>query len=127
MSDYPRHPAHLDPYIEVLGPELAVRFLIEFGGTPAYFPDDPKGKSAAEALIGPERLRALGARMPSNWAEIPMPRPWLIRALDAEGKSVAAICRLLHTSSTNVKKQLRLAKKAQLSAGAEPQQLRLPF
>jgi hypothetical protein len=107
VTDYPRHPAHLDPFVEVLGPALAVRFLIEFGGSPIYFPSDPKGKSAAEALIGAAKLRELGQRMPSNRVEIPMPKNWLIQALHAEGLAVGQICRALKTSSTNVKRTLR--------------------
>ncbi|WP_420324615.1 hypothetical protein [Mameliella sp.] len=106
---YPRHPAHLDPYIEVLGPRMAVSFLVMFGGSPLYFPDDPRGRSAAEQLIGADKLRALGARMRSNLTEIPMPKNWLIRALHAEGLTVGQICRALKTSSTNVKRTLREA------------------
>jgi L-ascorbate metabolism protein UlaG (beta-lactamase superfamily) len=107
VTDYPRHPAHLDPFVDVLGHKLAVSFLIMFGGSPIWFSGDPKGRSAAEALIGAEKLRALSARMPVGRAEIPMPKNWLIRALHAEGLSVGQICRALKTSSTNVKRTLR--------------------
>ncbi|KHQ53003.1 hypothetical protein [Mameliella alba] len=107
---YPRHPAHLDPYIEVLGPELAVSFLVMFGGAPLYFPDDPMGRSSAEHLIGAVRLRELGQRMPSNRVAIPMPKNWLIRALHAEGLSMPQICRTLKTSHSNVKRTLREAR-----------------
>lgn len=106
-ATYPRHPAHLNAYVEELGPAMAVSFLIMFGGSPLYFPNDPKGKSAAEQLIGADRLRALGARMASNRTEIPMPKTWLIRALHAEGLNVGQICRALKTSSTNVKRTLK--------------------
>ncbi|WP_425099158.1 hypothetical protein [Tropicibacter sp. S64] len=122
---YPRHPAHLDVYVEELGPALAVRFLTEFGGAPLYFPEDPKGKSAAEALIGADRLRALGARMPQNRVTIPMPKAWLIRALHAEGKSAPAICRSLKTSIRNV--QRTLATHGDLQRSTETRQLQLPF
>lgn len=120
---YPRHPAHLDPYIEVLGPRMAVSFLVMFGGSSLYFPDDPRGRGAAEQLIGADKLRALGSRMPSNRAEIPMPRSWLIRALHAEGLSIGQICRALKTSSTNVKKTLRKAGEAK--PPSDPDQLSL--
>lgn len=100
---YPRHPAHLDPFVEELGPELAVRFLIEFGGARLYFPDDPKGKSRAEQLIGADALRRLGQRMSQNRAEIPMARTWLIQALAAEGKGTSEICRLLRVTARTVR------------------------
>lgn len=106
-SRYPRHPAHLDPFVEELGPELAVRFLIAFAGCTLYFPDDPKGRSRAEGLIGAERLKVLGQRMRSNRAEIPVPRTWLILALTAEGKSTAEICRALKVTATTVKRARR--------------------
>lgn len=106
MTDYPRHPASIDAFVEVLGPELTVRFLIEMGGCRLYFPNDPKGKSAAEALIGAEALRELGRRQSQNRRELPLPRPWLIRALHAEGKSVSEICRMLKTSDRNVRDTL---------------------
>ncbi|WP_323772056.1 LuxR C-terminal-related transcriptional regulator [Antarctobacter sp.] len=100
---YPRHPAHLDPFVEELGAALAVRFLIAFAGSTLYFPTDPRGRSAAEAVIGKDRLQALGARMPSNRAEVPVPRTWLILALTAEGKSTADICRALKVTAKTVK------------------------
>jgi hypothetical protein len=103
---YPRHPAHLDPYIEVLGHELAVTFLIAMGGCRARFPSDPGGRSYAEALIGPEALRELSRRMPSEIREIPFPRSWLIRALHAEGMTHGQICRALKTSDRNVRETL---------------------
>lgn len=106
---YPRHPAHIDAYIEVLGPPLAVRFLIEFGGAPAYFPNEPKGRGEMENMIGADKLRELGQRMRDNRVELPMPKSWLILALHAEGKTVATICRTLKTSSTNVKRRIREA------------------
>ncbi|MBP0483961.1 hypothetical protein J5474_15885 [Sagittula sp. M10.9X] len=110
---YPRHPAHLDAYVEVLGYETAISFLVMFGGCQLYFPTDPAGRSAAEALIGADRLKRLGAMMRDPKTEIPMPKTWLIRALRAEGYSVAQICRALKTTTTNVKRTLR-------EAGDEP-------
>ncbi|WP_305970429.1 MULTISPECIES: hypothetical protein [unclassified Mameliella] len=120
---YPRHPAHLDPYIEVLGPRMAVSFLVMFGGSPLYFPDDPRGRSAAEQLIGADKLRELSGRMPSNRVTIPMPKNWLIRALHAEGLTMSQICRALKTSYTNVKRTLSEA--GALQPPSDPDQLSL--
>lgn len=107
---YPPHPAHIAAYVEVLGPKLALRFFLEFGGTTSlYFPNDPKGKSAAEALIGPERLRALGERMNCQRADIPRPRTWIIHALKAEGCRQAEICRLAGCTSETVRRALKLS------------------
>lgn len=100
---YPRHPAHLDAFVEELGPEMAVRFLIAFGGARLYFPNDPRGRSRAEALIGADALRRLGQRMPSMKSEIPIANTWLIQALTAEGKGTAEICGMLRVSARTVK------------------------
>ncbi|MEQ5870227.1 helix-turn-helix domain-containing protein [Sagittula sp. NFXS13] len=102
---------------------MAVSFLVMFGGSEIYFPRDPKGRSAAEGLIGADKLRTLGARMRDASAEIPIPRTWLIRALRAEGLSIGEIARALKTSSSNVKRQLRVT--GELTAPADPLQLSL--
>lgn len=107
---YPRHPAHLDPYIEVLGPELAVRFLIEFGGARMYFPEDPKGKSRAEAMIGADALRRIGQRLTSNRPDIPIANTWLVQAMTAEGKGTWEICNTLRITIKTVR-EARKARK----------------
>ncbi|MGH1416879.1 MAG: helix-turn-helix domain-containing protein [Pelagimonas sp.] len=107
MIDYPRHPAHLTPYVETLGAELTVRFLIALGGCDMYFPGDPKGKSKAEELVGPERLKRLGQAMPSNRSRIPLPRVWLVHALQAEGRTVPETCRILKTTNVTVRNSLK--------------------
>jgi hypothetical protein len=104
---YPRHPANLDPYVEILGPALTVQFLLTFGGCTLYFPNDPRGRSEAEALIGPERLRALGQRLPSDRQRIPTSRAWVAHALRAEGRPVSEIARLSGRSDVQVRSYLR--------------------
>ncbi len=107
MTSYPRHPAHLSPYVDTLGAALTVKFLIELGGCDMYFPGDPKGKSKAEALVGPDRLKKLGQAMPSNRSRIPLPRVWLVHALSAEGRTVPEICRILKTTNVTVRSALK--------------------
>lgn len=101
---YPRHPAHLDPYVAVLGPALTLRFLLEFGGQRLYLPDNPKGKSAAEALIGAEKLAGLSARLPSQLTEVPVAKVWVIQALSAEGHGVNEIAAMMRTTRRTVNK-----------------------
>ncbi|SDY55026.1 hypothetical protein [Citreimonas salinaria] len=104
---YPRHPANLDPFVEMLGPALTVEFLLKFGGSTIYFPNDPKGKSEAEALVGPLRLKALGKRLPHDRARVPTARGWVAHALRAEGRSVAEIARLCGRSDVQVRSYLK--------------------
>lgn len=107
---YPAHPAHVAAYVEVLGPALALEFFLQFGGCPSlYFPSDPKGKSAAEALVGPVALKTLGERLPAQRVRVPRPRTWMIHALTAEGRSQSEVCRLAGCSSETVRRALKLA------------------
>ncbi|WP_299370466.1 helix-turn-helix domain-containing protein [uncultured Tateyamaria sp.] len=105
---YPPHPAHIDAFVSALGPALAVEFLIQFAGCSLYFPDDPKGRSEAEALIGRDRLIRLGEMLPNRRHEIPIPRTWLVHALDAEGHTTAEIIRKLRCSRTTVQNARKL-------------------
>lgn len=104
---YPRHPANLDVFVETLGPALTVEFLLKFGGCTLYFPNDPKGKSEAEALIGASRLKALGARLSSNRSRIPTARCWVAHALRAEGRSIAEIARRTGRTDVAVRNYLK--------------------
>lgn len=105
---YPRAPAHVQPYVETPGPALTVKFLLAFGGSPSlYFPADPKGKSAAEGIVGAAQLKALGDRFGQR-VNVPVPRTWLIHALTVEGKSRAEVCRIVRCSCPTVARALRL-------------------
>ena len=55
----PQPTAQVEPYFEVLGPELTVTFLLQFGGAELHFANDPKGRSAVEKLVGAEKAKAL--------------------------------------------------------------------
>lgn len=107
MTSFPRHPAQIDAYVDALGPELAARFLIEFGGCVMYFPEDPKGRSLAEQMIGAERLKALSLAMPDNRGRVPIPRVWLVHVLNFQGKTVSEICRTLKVTDPTVRSCLK--------------------
>ncbi len=104
MIDLPRPPAHIEPYVRVLGADLAVRFLMEFGGAELYLAKTPKGSSRAEVLLGPDRFAALAALgLPRR---VPTGKPWLARVLKQEGLSTAEIARRLHVSDVTVRSYL---------------------
>ncbi|MGR3481654.1 helix-turn-helix domain-containing protein [Salipiger marinus] len=105
----PRPPAHVAPYVEVLGHDLTVAFLLEFGGARLYWARDPKGRSEAEALIGPEKLRDLGRVWGGEVSRVPTARVWLAHALHAWGLPVNQIARRLHVTDVAVGKYLRRA------------------
>ncbi len=104
---YPPHPAHVAPYVEVLGPAKAVAFLVEFGGVRMYFPKNPQGRSDAEKMIGAEALHQLNKRLTDDYSRIPRPNTWLIHALKAEGLTVTEIVRRLRLTEVSVRKALK--------------------
>ncbi|MBK6466489.1 MAG: hypothetical protein IPF96_06125 [Rhodobacter sp.] len=86
----PRTTAQVAPYVECLGHELAVRFLLDYGGAELYLASGPKGRSAVEALVGPEAV----ARMADHYqlgqrVRVPLARQWLARMLHWQDNSTA--------------------------------------
>lgn len=101
----PRPPAHVEPFVRVLGHELAVRFLLEFGGAELYLARDPKGRSQVEKLIGADMIKALQEIAPDLAARVPLAKPWVaqtLKALDPQ-LSHAAIARKLHVTDVTVR------------------------
>lgn len=103
----PKPSAQVQPYVDALGAELAVLFLIEMGGAEVYLAATPKGKSQAEALVGAERLAAL-ARHPTLQAKhrVPLANEWLARMLHWQGRGTAEIARQLRLTDTTVRRYI---------------------
>ena len=101
----PRPTAQVAAYVEVLGAELAVQFILQFGGAQLYLPDDPKGGGEVEKLVGYDKAKELAAR-PSLPRRIPLAKRWLAEMLDWKGYSKAAIARTLRVSDGTVSRYL---------------------
>ena len=103
----PRPPAHVQPFVEALGAELAVRFLLHFGGAELYIPRDPKGGSELAEVLGMPAARALSALADRTVLprRIPTAKPWIARYLKVcGGLSHARIARTLHAPDVSVRK-----------------------
>ena len=48
----PRVPAQVAPYVEVLGVDGAIEFLLAFGGSEIYLTTDPKSRSRVVEVLG---------------------------------------------------------------------------
>ncbi len=119
MSRLPPPPAHVAPFVEVLGTEGAVDFLLNFGGAELYLSQRPRPDSRISRAIGQKRAAELarsGLRVPRR---IPTAKPWIARVLRAQGLSVAEIARRLHVSDVAVRGWLR--KGGGESTGEDPQ------
>ncbi len=103
----PRPPAHVQPYVDALGAELAVRFLLHFGGAELYIARDPKGGSELAEVLGMPAARALSALAERTVLprRVPTAKPWIARYLKTTaGLSHAEIARKLHASDVSVRR-----------------------
>lgn len=108
----PKPTAQVAPYFEVLGAELTVQFLLQFGGAELYLPKNPRGQSDAEPLIGAEKLAALAnSKNRSLQRRVPLAKRWIASVLHWQGHSTAHIARTLRVSDVSVKKWLKAATK----------------
>lgn len=102
-----RVPAHLHPYVETLGVDRAVEFLLEFGGGTYYLAADPKGNSEVARWLGTDDGARLVARLRSAAAHpylrIPVAKPWIATVMRSRGATIQAIARKLHATDTSVR------------------------
>ncbi len=100
-------PANLRPYVDVLGVDGAIAFLLTFGGAELYIPDEPKGRGALERLNGGARVRELARRKAELQPRVPLGNRWIAQVLRGRGQSVAQIARTLHITDRTVRNYLR--------------------
>lgn len=105
--NYPRPPAHIQPYVDALGPALAVVFFLEFGGAELNIPAKPKEGSCLVEVLGMEGALALCALAERTLLQrrVPLAKPWIARYCKiVEGLSHAEIARKLHASDVAVRR-----------------------
>lgn len=105
-AEVPKPPAHVEPYVRVLGVDLAVKFLLAFGGADLYIPAVPNGRSRLVEVIGreaAERLAAIAHTLPKR---VPTAKPWIAQVLASRGLPKADIARTLHSSDVAVRRWL---------------------
>lgn len=105
----PRPTAQVEPYAKALGPELAVTFLLNYGGSELYLRKNPKAGTEYAALIGVEAAQALADLAERAWVpkRVPVANNWLAAMLDWQGYAVAEIARKLRISDVTVRKLLK--------------------
>lgn len=103
----PRPPAHVAPYVRVLGHDGAVEFLLEFGGAELYLSRSPSGRSRLVRRFGKRKAAELAEAAEGLPARVPTAKPFIARTLRARGLPVAEIARRLHVSDVQVRAYLR--------------------
>ncbi len=100
-------PAHVAPYVEVLGVDDAVRFFLACGGTVISL---PKGRSSdrsrAALVVGARKVEKLAARLGLDYVKVPIPKPWLAEAMLAQGETIAEIARTLKCDAATIRRWL---------------------
>ncbi len=105
MSNVPRPPAHLEPYVRVLGADDAIKVFLEFGGAEMYLAPSPKGRSALAQLVGIDKAARLAEVCTQK--RVPVAKPWIAQVWKSQGLSIAEIARKLHTTDVTVRKWVK--------------------
>ncbi len=106
----PRLTAQVEPFVTVLGAELSVQFLLQFGGAELYLAKNPQGRSAVAEPVGVDKARALAeSDGVAAQRRIPLAKRWLAAMLAWQGDSTAHIARTLRVTDSSVRKWLKQA------------------
>ena len=125
---HPRTPAQVADYVEALGLDGEVTFLLAFGGAELYIPADPKGSSRLVEVMGMDAAQSLAALAQRKILQrrVPTAKPWLARVMLTKGLSKAEIARTLHASDVAVRRWIAGHRgEGAVEAPGDPDQLNL--
>lgn len=80
----PQPPAQVAPFVQVLGLEGAIRFILAFGGAELVIARNPRDNNQLVAMFGREAVEAL-ANLTTLPRRIPLAKGWLAAHFHAEG------------------------------------------
>lgn len=124
MNQPAKIPAHVQRFVDVLGVDLTVKFLLELGGSPIYLPENTTHSTTLNGhdcsllvnTVGREMALALGKEFGRGLIEVPLAKPFVANHLFRAGAEILEIARLLHVSAVSVRRwvpaSVRSAKKA---------------
>lgn len=96
----------LAPFVEALGADLAVSFLMTFGGTEISWSNKPR-HAAHVALIGLDRAAALAEQAHRLPRRVPLASRWLAKMLDWQGLPANVIAGKLRVTDVTVRRYLK--------------------
>ncbi len=103
----PKPPAQVEPYVEILGDDLTVEFLLTFGGAELYIPKNPLGRSRLEKLVGKQRMMELYDMAWLMQRRVPLANRWIAAYLNYKGVSSNEIARKLRVTDVTVRNYLK--------------------
>ena len=111
MSDikpfYPLPPAHVQTYVDALGIETTIEFLLNFGGSEVHLSTDPGGNGMVERVIGYEKTKRLAEAQYGLKTRVSLANKWLAQCLYSQGVPVATIALRLRRSDVTVRKYMK--------------------
>ncbi|WP_255731491.1 helix-turn-helix domain-containing protein [Phaeobacter sp. B1627] len=93
----------MQPYLDVLGPELTVQFLLQFGGSELFIPQNPKRRPRVEKLVGADNVRALANVAHLLQRRVPLANAWISAFLHWQGMPVNEIARTIRRTDRTVR------------------------
>lgn len=105
----PRPPAQVLPFVEALGADLAVTYLLTYGGSEVYVRTKPNECIPYVEVIGLDGAEALAQRAARGWMprRVPLANTWLAAMLAWQGLSATEIARKLRVTDVTVRKMLK--------------------
>lgn len=105
--NYPLPTAQVQPYVDALGIETAIEFLINFGGAELSISKNPIQSSMLAQAIGLENAKKLHAYSHMMQARVPLATCWLAQCIYAQGRTQAAIARRLRVSDVTIRQYVK--------------------
>lgn len=99
-------PAHVAPYVRILGEDKAIDFLLHFGGSELYIKWQTEARAELTELIGAEAVEALAAAQDGLPRRVPTAKPYIARVLYAKGLTVDQVARRVRVLNTTIRRYL---------------------
>ncbi len=101
-----RPPAHLAPYVEILGENRAIVFLLTFGGGNVYL-SGRQADSRIRTVLDEPTIARLREEFGHRIDRVPVGKTWIAQVWAERDVSVLEIARRLHTTDKTVRVWLK--------------------
>ncbi|MEM6384348.1 MAG: helix-turn-helix domain-containing protein [Pseudomonadota bacterium] len=100
-------PPSLTTYLEVLGEDDTLKLIMELGGAPIYFTENPKTRSRIAGVVGHDKAAALARELGMGSHHLPNAKRWAAYQYRRRNVPDREIARLLRVSDRTVASWLK--------------------